>query len=137
MPQSNKPSLFTFGNTISSQNARKNKKKLKKDRKFFVQLSTAAQVRSGDAQELLQLETWRETLSLSSEDEICLGNKADLLPCLKDEKEFPTSEPIIQSAVFEESTQLNILRIVWMLLQHGKSETRELEEKLNIICNHY
>ena len=38
MPQSNKPSLFTFGNTISPQNARKNKsknktKKLKKGRK--------------------------------------------------------------------------------------------------------
>ena len=90
----------------------KNIKKLKKDRKCFVQLSISAQVRSGDVQELLQLDTWRETLSLSSEDEICLGNKANLLTCLKDEKEFPTSEPIIQSAVFEESAQVNVLRIV-------------------------
>ena len=100
MPQSNKPSLFTFGNTISPQNARKNKsknktKKLKKCRKLFVQLFIAAQVRGGDVQELLQLETWREILSLSSEGKICLGNKADLLPCLKDGKQFPTSEPII------------------------------------------
>ena len=68
---------------------------MKKATKLFVQLFVAAQVRGGDVQELLQLETWREILSLASEGEICLGNKADLLPRLKDDKQFPTSEPII------------------------------------------
>ena len=39
----NKPSLFSSGNTILSQNASKNEKKeLKRDRKLFTQLFVAA-----------------------------------------------------------------------------------------------
>ena len=61
---------------------------------MFAQLFITAQVARSDVQELLQHETRRELPSLSKEDEICSGNKADLPPCLIDDREFSTAEPI-------------------------------------------
>ena len=53
MPQSNKPSLFTFGNTISPQNARKNKsknktKKIEKGQKEVVMYRNSSNLRPGE-----------------------------------------------------------------------------------------
>ena len=94
----NKLSLFSSGNTISSQNSSKNEKKeLKRDRKLFAQLFITAQVRGGDVQELFQHETRREPPSLSKEGEIRSGNKTDLLPCLKMTESFQLqNQPVNQ-----------------------------------------
>ena len=83
---------------------------MKRDRKLFALLFIAAQVRGGDLQELFQHERRREPPSLSKDDETRSGNKADLLPCLKDDREFPTTEPISQSAVLEGSVLVNMLK---------------------------
>ena len=78
---------------------------MKRDRKLFAQLFIAVQVRGRDVQELK-----RGSPSLSKEGEIRSGNKADLLPCLKDDREFPTTEPISQSAALEGSVLVNMLK---------------------------
>ena len=84
---------------------------MKRDRKLFAQLFIAAQVRGGNVHGLFQRETRRELPSLSKEGEIRSGNKADLLPCLKNDREFPTTEPISQSAVLEGSVLVNMLKL--------------------------
>ena len=78
---------------------------MKRDRKLFAQIFIAVQVRGRDVQELK-----RGPPSISKEGEIRSGNKADLLPCLKDDREFPTTEPISQSAALEGLVLVNMLK---------------------------
>ena len=61
-------------------------------------------------QELFQHETRREAPPLSKEGEIRSGNKADLLHCLKHDREFSTTEPISLSNVLEGSVLVNMLK---------------------------
>ena len=91
------------------------KKGLKMHRKLFAQLFIAAQVGGGDVQKLFQHETTREPPSLLKESEIRSGNKADLLPYLKDDLLKPNNsntftdyaEDIFSAAVRKEITKFD------------------------------
>ena len=89
----------------------KAKKKFKMDRKLFAQLLIATQVRGGDVQEHFEYETRRKPPSLSKEGKIRPDNKANLLPCFKNNTEFPIKESIrSQSVVLEGSMLVNMLK---------------------------
>ena len=76
----------------------------------MLSFSLLLRLEEGDVQELLQHETRRESLSLSREGETRSGNKVDLLPCLKDEIKFSTTDPTSQSSNLEGSVLVNILK---------------------------
>ena len=77
---------------MSQQNSKnKEKKELKRDRKLFAQLFIAAQVKMIDVQELFEQETRRESPVFTKKGDILSGNQADLIPCLKDDRNFPTT----------------------------------------------
>ena len=91
------------------------------NRKLFVQLFIAAQVGGGDVQKLFQHETTREPPSLLKESEIRSGNKADLLPYLKDDLLKPNNsntftdyaEDIFSAAVRKEITKFDRIGIIF------------------------
>ena len=88
-------------------------KEVKDQLHLFSQLYVATQVRDGDMDDFFKHETLSHPPSLSKHGKIRSGNKAELIPCLKElapESELLLGIPVVDGVVMEGSVMVNQLK---------------------------
>ena len=102
--------LSLFNSTLSQVASKSEKMQLKKDRKLFAQVCISTQVHRGDIQELFIHETRREPPALSKNGQIRSGNKADYLPCLRNDANLTTDDQATKAAILDSTVVVNMLK---------------------------